>query len=171
MATPIELYTTDGVLSGLVEGTGSLQDALEAGERLQLRTGRMSFPDGSTVDLPASEIPVDDALLVVPHEAEVAVHAVWHDVRLQLGPWVVAGSLPTQPGFDPGRALARPGGTFLLIGEAAVAHRDDPTRVLARHERLLVNRYTVEAATASMMLGYFFPGARLEVAEPTAAGG
>ncbi len=166
MAIPTELYTTDGVVTGLLDGSPPLADRLEGGERLQLLSGRMTFVDGSAVDLPASDLPIDDVLLAVPDEAEVPVHATWHDVRLALGPWLVNALLPTQPGFDPGRALSRPGGTFLLLGEVRVAHRDDPGRVLASHERLLVNRYTVESATAAMMLGYFFPGAALEVGEP-----
>lgn len=171
MPIPTELYTTDGVVTGLLDGPGPLLVALEGDDRLRLLSGRMTFVDGSAVDLPASELPLDDVLLAVPDEVEVPVHATWHDVRLVVGPWVVDALLPTQPGFDPGRALARPGGTFLLLGEVRVAHRDRPGQLLATHERLLVNRYTVEAATAGMMLGFFFPGATLEVAEPSAVGG
>jgi hypothetical protein len=166
MPIPTELYTTDGVVTGLLDAPSPLADLLESGERLRLLSGRMTFVDGSAVDLPESDLPIDDVLLAVPDQAEVPVHATWHDVGLALGPWVVNALLPTQPGFDPGRSLTRPGGTFLLLSEVRVAHRDAPGRVLASHERLLVNRYTVEAATAEMMLGHFFPGAVLEVGEP-----
>lgn len=170
MPIPTEMYTSDGVVTGLLEGSDRLVDLVEAPDDLRLVSGRMTFVDGSSVDLPTSDLPIDDVLLAVPDAAVVPVHATWHDVRLVLGPWVVEARLPTQPGFDPGRALARPGGTFLLISEVRLAHRDEPTRVLAAHEHLLVNRYAVEAATAGMMLGYFVPGASLEVSEPATVG-
>ena len=75
--------------------------------------------------------------------------------------------LPTLPGFDPGRALARPSGRFVLLREVTIRLRDDPERVIAIHGRLLVNRYDVEAVSAELMLGFYFPGAHLEVRSPT----
>jgi hypothetical protein len=93
----------------------------------------------------------------VPH------HAVWHPLILEVGPYLLEGELPTLPGFDPGRALARPTGTFVLLRDVDVRVADDPERLLRRHDRLLVNRYEVLAVTAALMLGFFFPGARLEM--------
>ena len=48
---------------------------------------------------------------VSDQEHPAPVHAAWHPIRLEAGPWLVEGDLPTLPGFDPGRALTRPTGT------------------------------------------------------------
>ena len=40
----------------------------------------------------------------------IPVHASWHHLRVDLPPYVLTGDLPTLPGYDPGRALARPTG-------------------------------------------------------------
>jgi hypothetical protein len=67
------------------------------------------------------------------------------------------------PGFDPEKALARPTGTYVLLREVEVRLLADPDRLLASHARLLINRYDVESITSEIMLGFFFPGARLDV--------
>ena len=60
--------------------------------------------------------------------------------------------------------------------DAEIRALADPDRVLAEHGGLLVNRYVVDAVDAELMLGFFFPGARLTVrtsagvdADPVAA--
>ena len=104
--------------------------------------------------------------MVVPDDADLPVHVAWHDLELTVGPYRLDAELPTMPGFDPGRALARPTGTFVLLREVTVRALDDPDRVLAFHSRLLVNRYDVETVAAALVLGFFFPGARQELREP-----
>lgn len=168
MTVPIEAYTGAGVLTGLVAGPGRLRDVLETLDTVHISACRSLGLDGRRMGPTEAELPTDDLLLVVPDEAEVPVHATWHDVRLEVGPYLVVGRLPTQPGFDPGRALARPSGTFVLLRDVELRAAADPDRELAEHGALLVNRYTVDAVAAELMLGFFFPGARLSM--PVAAG-
>ena len=176
MAVPIEAYTGVGVLTGLVDVPGRLRDVIESLDELWITACRSIDLDGTLGERPECHLLTDDLFFVVPDAAEVPVHAAWHDVRLEVGPYVVVGLLPTQPGFDPGRALARPSGTFVLLRDAEIRALADPDRVLAEHGGLLVNRYVVDAVDAELMLGFFFPGARLTVrtsagvdADPVAA--
>jgi hypothetical protein len=104
----------------------------------------------------------DDLLLIVSDEVEGGpVHAQWHTIELDTGPYHVQGEMPTMPGFDPGRALARPTGEFVFLRDAHIRliGRDDAGEASAA--RLLVNRYTVDRVAADMMLGFFFPGAEM----------
>ena len=67
--------------------------------------------------------------------------------------------MPTLPGFDPGRALARPTGEFVLLRTSGVGPRRPGRR---RHPAAaLVNRYAVDRVAADLMLGFFFPGAEM----------
>lgn len=166
MAIPIEAYTAEGALAGVIDGAGRLRDVLETSESLHLAPIRGVALDGRTLESPGEDVPVDALLLVVPDDVDVPVHAAWHDIRLTIGPYRVDGELPTLPGFDPGRALARPTGTFVLLREVTVTVPDDGDRLVARHGRLLVNRYDVETVAASLVLGFFFPGAHQDVREP-----
>jgi len=171
MAIPIEAYTGDGLVTGVVQTPGRLRDALETLDEVPIAPLHGLTLDGRRTEASHATLAPDALLLVVPDEAEVAVHASWHPVTLAIGPYQVTGELPTLPGFDPGRALARPSGSFILLREATVRAREDPERVLALHARLLVNRYDVEEVSAALMLGFFFPGARLEVVDPAAVEG
>ena len=67
------------------------------------------------------------------------------------------------PGFDPGRALARPTGEFVLLRDARLALIDLPDAGEASAPEVLVNRYTVDRVEADMMLGFFFPGAKMAI--------
>lgn len=170
MAVPIEAYTGVGVLTGLVDAPGRLRDILESLDELWITACRSIDLDGSSSERSERHLSTDDLFLVVTDAAEVPVHAVWHDVRLEVGPYVVVGLLPTQPGFDPGRALARPTGMFVLLRDVEVRALAEPDRILAEHGGLLVNRYVVDAVDAELMLGFFFPGARLTVRVSEGAG-
>ncbi len=94
---------------------------------------------------------------------ETPVHAQWHDVAVDLGPYRVTGQMPTMPGFDPGRALARPTGEFVLLRDVEIGllGREDAGSV--RQLTALVNRYVVDRVEADLMLGFFFPGAVMVV--------
>lgn len=81
-------------------------------------------------------------------------------VHLVVGPYAVQGRLPTLPGFDPARALARPTGTYVLLRDAAV-ELVGRSGLAAEHPYLLVNRYGVDEVAAELMLGFFFQGAAL----------
>ncbi len=69
------------------------------------------------------------------------------------------GELPTLPGFDPGRALTRPSGEFLLIRDIRLSVRARPESGVATCDHALINRYTVDRIRADLQLGFFFPGA------------
>lgn len=167
MTIPIEAYTAEGVLTGLVDATGSLRDLLETLDSIRVAPSLVLPLHGGARERGEEVVATDELLLVVPEPADVAVHAAWHDIRLSLGPWRVDAVLATQPGFDPGRALARPGGTFVALHDAGVFRRVDPARPFAAHLDLLVNRYAVEDVECLLTLGFHFPGATLRRIAPT----
>ena len=82
--------------------------------------------------------------------------------------------MPTLPGFDPGRALTRPTGEFVLLKDVRIAPRgttDPPTSGGAPVGAFaLVNRYSVESVACDLMLGFFFPGADMIQADVAEAG-
>jgi hypothetical protein len=86
--------------------------------------------------------------------------ATWHPLVLRCGPYRVAAALPTHPGFDPERSAIRPGGTFVLLGQAAVSSVASGTQDDVEHALVWVNRYVVETYEAEFDLEAFFPGAR-----------
>src|SRR4051794_40957040 len=122
MPVLVHAYTAGGMASGLLARSGHLRDALESSDALPLERvawhafGRPRATRGDVV------LPVDDVLVAMTDEPpNAAVHATWHRVRLELGPYVVEGELPTLPGYDPGRALARPTGEFVLLREVRLS--------------------------------------------------
>ncbi len=81
--------------------------------------------------------------------------------------------MPTLPGFDPGRALTRPSGEFVLLRDVSVGRRTatgtaTPPIPVGRHA--LVNRYGVESVACDLMLGFFFPGAEMIQADVAETG-
>jgi hypothetical protein len=63
------------------------------------------------------------------------------------------------PGFDPGRALTRPSGVFLLLRDIRLSVRSNPDAGVSQGDHALVNRYGVDRIRADLNLGFFFPGA------------
>ncbi|MGH2512980.1 MAG: hypothetical protein ACRDGQ_09860, partial [Candidatus Limnocylindrales bacterium] len=112
----------------------------------------------------ATRQPIDDFLVVVaPPELAGPAHSVWHDLRIHAGPYIVEARLPTLPGFDPARALARPSGSFVLLGELRIGLAGRPDDGLDQHDLAWVNRYTVDRVESDLELGFFFPGAESAV--------
>jgi hypothetical protein len=66
------------------------------------------------------------------------------------------------PGFDPGRALTRPTGEFVLLRDVRLELIDRPDVGSVAMPHGFVNRYTVERVEADLMLGFFFPGAEVD---------
>ena len=166
MPIPIEAYTEGAVVRGVVAGEGHARESLEAG--LPIDIGRAMVAEHGTVPREETQVTLepDDILLAAePLDAIGPVHALWHPLHLLVGPYLVEGEMPTMPGFDPAKALARPTGTFVLLRDARVALAREPEIALATHDALLVNRYTVERVEADLMLGFFFPGAEVAVDE------
>ena len=163
MPIRVEAYTAGGVATGVVARSGPLREALDGAGDLLIERSRWLPLDGSG-DRPGGDVrlPTDDLLLVVSDEAESGpVHAQWHSIELDAGPYRVEGEMPTMPGFDPGRALARPTGEFVFLRDARIRLIDREDAGEASAARLLVNRYTVDRVAADLMLGFYFPGAAM----------
>lgn len=161
MSIRIEAYTASGVARGLVARSGHLREVLEAGG--DLRIERASWqPLGQPSASPAGEISVaiDDIIVAVgDDDPSIPVHATWHRLCLEAPPFVLIGELPTLPGYDPGRALARPTGEFVVLRDVELAVDGAAHTVVA--SVALLNRYAVERVEADLMLGFYFPGAAL----------
>lgn len=169
MDVQVDAYTVGGMAHGTVTGAGHLRDILEQSGELALHGVRW-LPLGASEAQPAGDltIAIDDVLVAVADgESAVPVHASWHALRIEVGPYVVEGELPTLPGYDPDRALARPNGEFVLIRDPRLGRADGPLGPIGREA--LVNRYSVERVEADIMLGFFFPGASMPDTSETEA--
>ncbi len=164
MAMRVDAYTSGGMASGILGRPGALRDALEDGGPLPLDRAAWQGLDEPAASAAGSlAIPSDDVLVAVgDDDPGIPVHAAWHHIELEAGPYAIAGELATQPGFDPGRALTRPSGGFLLLRDVRVSVRAHPEAGVAIGDHALVNRYAVERIRADLMLGFFFPGASVD---------
>lgn len=164
MAIRVDAYTSGGMASGTLARPGALRDALEDDRALRLDEAAWQGLDDPTARPAGSmAIPSDDILVAVADDDPgVPVHAAWHHIHLESGPYTVEGELATLPGFDPGRALTRPSGEFLLLRDIRLSVRTRPGAGVAIGDHALVNRYAVERIRADLMLGFFFPGAAVD---------
>jgi hypothetical protein len=165
MPIRVEAYTEGGVATGVLARNGPLRELLEGANEIAIERSRWLPLDG-TGERAAGEVTlqVDDVFLVVADEPDgIPVHAQWHTIELDAGPYRVHGEMPTMPGFDPGRALARPTGEFVLLRDARIqlVGREDAGEAVSA--QVLVNRYTVDRVAADLMLGFFFPGAVMTI--------
>jgi hypothetical protein len=168
MTIRVDAYIAGGMARGEIAGDGHLRDALDASTKLALEHTLWQGPDDAAPrPVGAIAIPADDIIVAVPDaDPSIPVHAVWHPIHLEAGPYVVDGEIPTMPGFDPGRALTRPAGSFVLLRDVRLA-RAGATEAGGRTcAEALVNRYMVDRVTAELMLGFFFPGAEMVPGEP-----
>ena len=162
MPIRVEIFAAGGIAVGVLARAGHLRDVLESGEPLAIERATWHALDGSK-PRPLGDVTVapDDVLLATAEESgDLPVHAQWHDVELDVGAYRVRGQMPTMPGFDPGRALARPTGEFVQLRDATIALADEPEAGMVR-PMALANRYCVERVEADLMLGFFFPGAAI----------
>ena len=164
MAIRVDAYTSGGMASGTLARPGALRDALEDDRALRLdEAAWQGLDDPASRPAGSLAIPSDDVLIAVADDDPgVPVHAAWHHVHLESGPYTVEGELATLPGFDPGRALTRPSGEFLLLRDIRLSVRARPDAGVAIGDHALVNRYAVERPRAELMLGFFFPGAAVD---------
>ena len=164
MAIRVDAYTSGGMASGTLARPGALRDALEDDRALRLdQAAWQGLDDPASRPAGSLAIPSDDVLIAVADDDPgVPVHAAWHHVHLESGPYIVEGELATLPGFDPGRALTRPSGEFLLLRDIRLSVRARPDAGVAVGDHALVNRYAVERIRAELMLGFFFPGAAVD---------
>ncbi len=167
MTPRVAVYTAAGVATGTIAPAATLHDRLERGGSVELGDAAWLPLHG----LPAhagsgSSIAIDDVLLATdPGDSGEPVHAMWHPVLIDAGPYVVHGELPTMPGFDPGRALTRPSGSFLRLRDVRIELRGRPDAGGREHPSVYVNRYAVDRVRAGLMLGFFFPGSIIEEAD------
>jgi hypothetical protein len=149
------------MLTGSVLADGRLLDLLGSVPTISLESATYLPIDGEMHREGWAGVAVDDILLATaPPETITPVHCAWHDLTVELGPFRVHGLLPSLPGFDPARALARPTGPFVLLGHVTVELRDRGRSTGENeHAFAYVNRYAVESVESDLELGYFFPGA------------
>jgi hypothetical protein len=161
MPIRVDAYTNSGIAGGWLLGGAHLREALERGQPLELnRATWQAMEDLAPTTLGTLALEPDDLIVVVgDDESIVPVHAVWHSVGLEAGVYRIEGELPTMPGFDPGRALTRPTGEFVLLKDVRVEIKGRPDVGGITVPHAFVNRYTVERVEADLMLGFFFPGA------------
>ena len=175
MPIRVDAYLAEGIARGVLARAGSLREVLEHDRVLTLERVQWQPLGGRATPSSGVSIPIDDVLVAVGDaDAGTPVHATWHGIRLEVGPYVVEGEMPTLPGFDPGRALTRPTGEFVLLKDVRIAPRgttDPPTSGGAPVGAFaLVNRYSVESVACDLMLGFFFPGADMIQADVAEAG-
>lgn len=165
----IEIYAPTGVLAGETERVPLTNAGPDLTEPLSVELGRWYPLDGSSPSRrDETSVAPDDILLIVTPEPELNVHMARYAVMLEVGPYRVCGQLATHPGFDPARAIARPSSTFVALNEVTIEVLDHAVAGIVERPYLHVNRYAVERATSSLMLGHFFPGARLVTQEASA---
>ena len=171
MAEHLEVFTADAVVTGTWPGDVDLRDVLESAETLRVERPTWTPLDRPTFDVTPADPAVDDVIAVAgDDDARLAIHANWHDVVIDAGPYRITGLLPALPGFDPGRALTRPGSTFLLIRDAKLELLDRPDAGELDRTFVLVNRYAVDRVASDLELGFFFPAARFATLEGVPAG-
>jgi len=176
MPMRVEAYTATGIATGVVAPSGHLREHVDGATQLLIEGSEWLPIDGSAGRKAGElQLPVDDLLVLVSNElGDVPGHAQWHSIDLDAGPYRIEGELSTMPGFDPGRALARPTGQFVLLRDVRITLLGEPEAGEATCSHALVNRYTVDRIAADIMLGFFFPGAAMSMtlggATTTAAG-
>jgi hypothetical protein len=162
MPIRVEIFAAGGIAVGVIARAGHVREVLEAGTPLTIERATWHALDGSK-PRPIGEVSVapDDVFLATSEESEdLPVHAQWHDIALDVGPYRVQGQMPTMPGFDPGRALARPTGEFVQLRDVTISLAGEAVAGMSR-PMALANRYVVDRVEADLMLGFFFPGAEM----------
>jgi hypothetical protein len=170
MTIRVDAYTADGMARGILARAGYLREALDASAEVLLERASWQAADDPTPRPVGSvTIAVDDIVVAITDgDPTVPVHAVWHPVHVQAGPYVIDGELPTIPGFDPDRALTRPTGSFVVLRDVRMRRVDDLGAPLGVSEAL-VNRYIVEHCEAELPLEFLFPGAEMIHTDPDVA--
>jgi hypothetical protein len=168
----VEIFTPAGVLAGTTNRIPLTSDGPDLGAPLLIEDARWFPLDGAPATQRESvTVEPDDILAIVTEDPEVRVHMAWYSVALDVGPYRLYGRLPTHPGFDPARSIARPSGSFVALSEVTIEVAGCDRAATATRPYLHVNRYAVDRVTSTLMLGHFIPGARLvaqEAVEPVA---
>ena len=159
----VEVFTPTVVVSGSTPRAMVGTDPRGAPEPLSVDDSRWYPIDGSAPERRgAITVPADEILVVILAPPPFTIHASWYPIELEVGPYHIEARLPTAPGFDPARALARPTGAFVGLRELSISLAGRPEAGIAQRAWGHVNRYAVDWVTSSLMLAYFFPGATHE---------
>jgi len=151
---PFIALTEDWRLSGRMEISGRLSDALNRREAIAITDVTWGPPDGSAPLEPAPGLQsVDpyDLILVTAGEASLPpltdsersalkVHKIAYDVGLDAPPFRVVGTVYLHPGSDPERLLDRSTEMFVPV-VGAVARLGDVEVSDPEVEAILVNRF------------------------------
>jgi hypothetical protein len=165
----IEIFTSMGVLSGTTSRIPLSSDGPDLAGPLVLEEGRWFPLDGAPATHRGSvTVSPDDILAIVTEEPEVTIHLAWYAVALDVGPYRLTGKFPVHPGYDPARSIARPSGSFVALSEVTIEVAASNRAATATRPYVHVNRYAVDCVTSTLMLGHFFPGARLVAHEAPA---
>ncbi len=157
----IEVFTAGGVVSGAVAQPVGLRDGLDGAPPLDVERAVWNpIAGGPTERRGRVQLEQEDLFILCAESEDLPIHAQWHTVELDAGPYRITGDLPTLPGFDPGRALSRPGGQFVLLREVRIELVGHPDGGHVERAHALVNRYAVECVASDMDFGFYFPGAR-----------
>jgi hypothetical protein len=156
----IEAYTAEGVLSGAVATASGFRESLDSAEPFDVEQADWYPMGGGPAERRARmRLEPDDLLVICDESQDLPIHASWHPVELDIGPFHLSGELPTLPGYDPGRALSRPGGPFVLLRDVRLDLLGNPDGGSVERPHAFVNRYAVERFAADIELGFYFPGA------------
>ena len=167
----IEIFMPAGVLTGSTPDVPLSHDGADLDSPLELADARWYPIDGGPPTHRGDvQVEPDEILLMAAPEHSIPVHMTWYSIALEVGPYRVSGSLPTMPGFDPERALSRPGHTYIGLRDATIQLVDREDVESATREHVQVNRYAVERVACNLMLGFFFPGASLVPQEAVPVG-
>jgi hypothetical protein len=171
MTIRVDAYTTEGMTRGLLARAGHLREALDASDEVLLERASWQGPDDPAPGSVGSvTIAVDDIVVAVTDgDPTIPVHAVWHPVHLEAGSYLVDAEIPTMPGFDPGRALTRPTGSFVVLRDVRMRRTDSSIWPPLAIAEALVNRYVVELVEAELPLEFLFPGAEMIHTDPDVA--
>jgi hypothetical protein len=161
----VEIYTPTGVVAGVTARVPLTTEGPDLTEPLAIGDARWYPLDGGKPSNSGDvRVQPDEVLLLVTEEPDMTVHMNWFAITLEVGPYRVSASIAMMPGFDPDRALTRPGGAFIALRDATIELLDRPEIAPAERVHIHVNRYAVERVTSSLVLGFYFPGAQFATA-------
>jgi hypothetical protein len=167
----LEIFTPTGVVSGSTARATVGTDTRGAPHPMHVDASRWYPLDGSPPERRgAVTVGADEILVVMLAAPSPPTHDMWYPIELDVGPYHVEARLPTSPGFDPARALARPTGAYVTLRDAVISVPGRPDAMVVERPWAHVNRYAVERVASNLMLGFFFPGATLDPPRDSGAG-
>jgi len=161
----VEIYTPTGVVAGVTARVPLSTEGPDLSEPLAIGDARWYPLDGGKPTTRGDvRLQPDEILLLVTDEPDMTVHMNLYAITIEVGPYRISASIAMLPGFDPDRALTRPGGSFIPLRDATIELLGRPEIAPAERVHIHVNRYAAERVTSSLVLGFYFPGAQFATA-------